>query len=182
MLISRSEYARRRGVDPSLITRWAKAQRIVVAGNGQIDAEASDALLAQTMDPARGGRGGKSDRKQPVAPPASAETSRKEQQPDQYARVRTHREAFAAKTAEAQYKRMIGQLVEADRAARAAADTYGSVRRALQRLPDVLAGRMAAESDQRKCRALLAAEIEAMLAELATKIAGLPGNADPGTS
>lgn len=166
MLMSRSEYARRRGVDPALVTRWAKAGRIVSVEGGKIDAEASDALLASTMDPARGGRGGKSDRAGP--PPAPApQTQYQAPQPDQYTRVRTHREAFAAKSAEAAYRKMIGELVERAEYARGLAQNLGP---ALQRLDTIsarLGSRLAAETDVRKVQDILDDDVAAIRQEIA---------------
>ncbi len=166
-LLSRAAYARHRGVDASLVTRWAQAGRIVVDPDGKrIDAEASDAMLAETLDPARGGRGGKSDRMPeqaapPAAKPAAAPAS------DTYNRVRTHREAFAAKTSEAVYRKMIGELVEREPYNRAWVQNLGP---ALQRLDTIsarLGARLAAETDVRKCQDMLDDEIVAIRQEIA---------------
>jgi len=60
-LISRSAYARHRKVSPAMVTKWAKERRIAIVGD-RVDAFESDAMLARTLDPARGGKGGKSER------------------------------------------------------------------------------------------------------------------------
>ncbi|MEO8134847.1 MAG: hypothetical protein ABI831_12810, partial [Betaproteobacteria bacterium] len=78
-----------------------------------------------------------------------------------------------------EYERTVGKLVEVDRVALGSAHAYAAAARALQRVPDMLAGRLAAESDARKCRALMATEIQTILTELADKIGGLPGSAEP---
>lgn len=167
-LITRSEYARRRGVDPALVTRWAKADRLVVVGK-LIDAEKSDALLAQSMDPARGGKGGKSDRQPPAAAPAPAIEAppQRSTQPDTYTRVRTHREAFAAKMGEAQYRKMVGELIERDEMRRG---LFANLGPSLQRLDNMdvrLAARLAAETDERKCGDMVREEAQSIRQEIA---------------
>jgi len=182
--MGKSEYARHREVSPAMVTHWRKADRIVFTANGMIDVDASDALLAQTMDPARGGRGGKSDRQPlPVATTQrqleAPEPPRQTPQPDQYTRVRTHREAFAAKTAEAVYRKMIGELVERTEYARGLAQNLGP---ALQRLDTIsarLGSRIAAETDVRKVQDILDDDVVAIRQEIAdyaqALIDGVPG-------
>jgi phage terminase Nu1 subunit (DNA packaging protein) len=53
---SKSEYARHRGVSPSLVTKWVKTGRIVLDAGGAVLFEASDAALATSSHPLHGGR------------------------------------------------------------------------------------------------------------------------------
>lgn len=56
---TQAEYARHRGVDPSLISRWAKQHKIVLDANGKVVVDRSDALLAAVLHPTKGGGRGK---------------------------------------------------------------------------------------------------------------------------
>ncbi len=52
---TQAEYARYRGVDPSLISRWAKQHKIVLDANGKVVVASSDALLSAVLHPTKGG-------------------------------------------------------------------------------------------------------------------------------
>lgn len=52
---TRAEFAAHRNVNKSTVTRWARAGKIVWTEDGQIDFEASVALIATTADPAKHG-------------------------------------------------------------------------------------------------------------------------------
>jgi hypothetical protein len=191
-LMSKSAYARHRGVSPAMVTHWTKADRIAIV-DGKVDAFESDAMLARTLDPARGGKGGKSERpgsrsmngkpggkpngnpagfqEQPevvdqvVAPPTAGAT---------FQDARARRETFAASLAEVEFRKRVGELVELARVNAGIADMLGMVRRAVQRIPDALATQVAAEGDPRKCRILMSAECERTLSDLAAAIDALP--------
>lgn len=181
--VSKSAYARHRDVSPQMVGQWAKANRIKIV-EGRVDVIESDAMLARSLDPARGGKGGKSRRAGHEAAPAGpAKGSEKPEVPldptaASFQQSRALREEYAAKRERTEYELSIGKLIQADRAALATATIYANVRRSSQRLGTVLGSRCAAESDPRKCRLLIDAEVESMLAELADKIAGLPGSAE----
>lgn len=187
-LVSRSEYARHRKVDPSLVTRWAKNERIVTNGK-MIDLEQSDRLLAATLDPARGGRGGRSDRIPPAGssgstapdaqqrhptpaggPSAQERATGNAPTPDAYTRVRTHREAFAAKTAEAEYRKMIGELVESDGVKRALSDNLAPALQRLESMSARLGARVAAEIDVRRCQDIIDEEVTSIRQEIADNV------------
>src|SRR5689334_10898994 len=102
LLLTQAAYARYRKVTRAMVGKYAKTGRLVII-DGKVDAIASDAILAESLDPSRGGKGGKSGSARP--PSGGAATSRAAVKlmplPDTYTRVRTHREAFNAKSAEA---------------------------------------------------------------------------------
>lgn len=54
-LVSKSEYARHRGVTPAAVTYWARDGRIVLL-DGKVDRDASDAALDKTLSPIHGGK------------------------------------------------------------------------------------------------------------------------------
>jgi hypothetical protein len=163
-LVSKAEYARHRGVSGAMVSHWTKAERIAVRG-GKVDLKASDAMLAASLDPARGGKGGSprgaqvsvgTDSSEGAAPSASsAAPAATGPGPDTYTRVRTHREAFRAKTEEVDYRERIGELVERDRYNKALADGLSPVLAALDSLGPRLAPVLAAESDPRRIQSLV---------------------------
>lgn len=158
---TKSEYAAHRGVSPAMITRWRKASRIVMVGD-RVDVAASDALLNDTLDPARGGHGGKSGRT-PLPPQGQTAPS-----PDAYTRVRTFREGFAAKTAEAVYRKMIGELVAMPDVTRALFDCLGPALQLLDTVPARVIPRIVPDPvEARKAHALLASEIAAIRDQVA---------------
>ena len=166
-LMAKKEYAGHRKVTPAMVSHWTKAGRIVIV-DGRVDVAASDAMLAASLDPARGGKGGKS-KHEPTAPEdlGFGESS-------SYTRVRTVTEQYRAKQAEINYRKAVGELVERARMETALANIIGTIRRGMQKLPDVLAARLAAEPDPRKARAMLVTEIEQMLADLSGAVEALP--------
>lgn len=52
---TQAEYARYRGVDRSLISRWAKQHKIVLDAEGKVVVARSDALLNAVLHPTKGG-------------------------------------------------------------------------------------------------------------------------------
>lgn len=52
---TQAEYARYRGVDRSLISRWAKQHKIVLDAEGKVVVARSDALLSAVLHPTKGG-------------------------------------------------------------------------------------------------------------------------------
>lgn len=77
---------------------------------------------------------------------------------------REHHEANLAELKECQAR---GTLIEAERARRAVTTWAAMARSAFERIPDKLSERLAAEPDAAACHALLTAEIDLVLADLA---------------
>jgi hypothetical protein len=170
-LVLKSEYAKHRGVNNGLVSRWTKAGRIAIV-DGLVDVEASDAMLAASLDPTRGGRGGRPSARTQVptttpapgsngGPPAAAP------EPSGYALVRTQREGFAAKTAEVEYRKMIGELVEREPYNRALAQNLASALQRLDSISSRLGARLAAEADVRKCQDMIDDEVQSIRQEVA---------------
>lgn len=82
-------------------------------------------------------------------------------------RARAKREYHEANLAELRERQAIGSLVEADRVKRAATTLAAMARSAFEKIPDKLAERLAAEADATICHAMLTAEMDAVLADLA---------------
>lgn len=167
-IVTKSEYARHRDVHPALITRWSKAGRIKIV-DGKVDVEASDAMLRESMDPARGGRGGKRnpDAATVAQPPAQSTTPADTPKLDAYTRVRTFRESFNAKSAEVAYRKAVGELVEREPYNRALADMLGPALQRLDTISSRLGARLAAEIDVRKCQDIIDDEVASIRTEIA---------------
>lgn len=152
-----------------------------MVGDG-VDVTESDAMLERSLDPARGGKGGKSNRAGRSLPRPSAEGGRPDNggsvapplapdgHMDTFQEARTQREKYAAKLVRAEYELKIGLLIEADAATRATTEAYAKVRRSLQRLPEVVAARVAVETTASKCAAIIRTEVESILSALADEI------------
>ncbi|MDN5924341.1 MAG: hypothetical protein L0H70_05015, partial [Xanthomonadales bacterium] len=74
--MSNAEYAIHRGCSDSYVRRLKREQRLVLVDDGRIDAVASDALLASTGDPSRGGH--KEDLRDPMTDVGATDISLRE--------------------------------------------------------------------------------------------------------
>ena len=79
---SSKEYADHRGVDVSLINRWKRAGRLVLDETGRIVVHASDAKLAVSLHPTRGGRQASASKENGRATAARASASAPERKDD----------------------------------------------------------------------------------------------------
>jgi hypothetical protein len=159
--LSKSAYARSRGVSPAMVTHWIKHERIVATDFGMIDVEASNALLAASNDPSRGGGTGRAPKKR-LAPKEPAQTATQS-----YTDVRTEREKFTLKSQEVEYRRMVGELVERDEYTRGLSANVGPTLARMDTISARLASRLAAEVDVRKVTDMLDDEVAAIRQEVA---------------
>lgn len=171
--MTKSEYAKHRQVSPAMVTHWLKSDRLVMRGN-RVDVEASDAALAESLDPLRGGKNGKSDldlrepgkRKQgrpKLARSASGELTREKAKRE---RVRGDIETL-------EYLERKNTLCEVSRVDRGTEAAFAALREAWLGQAARLHGRLAEESDPRKCYAILETDAETALAQLADKLANM---------
>jgi predicted transcriptional regulator len=82
-------------------------------------------------------------------------------------RARAKREHHEANLAELRERQALGELVEAAQIQRAATTLAAMTRSAFEKIPDKLAERLAVEADANLCHAMLTAEIDLVLADLA---------------
>src|SRR5688572_29327992 len=96
--MTRSAYARHRGVSAAMVSKLGKAGRLVLLPNGSVDVQRTDALLKNVLDKSRGGPGGRPARRQTVPSqyPAAAESAPPVPSFDLH---RTRRENFNAERA-----------------------------------------------------------------------------------
>lgn len=149
--VSKAEFARLLGASRSAITAHAKAGRLVLTDDGLVMVEASRARLQATVGaPERAGEG-------IVGARVMDWRERKEQ--------------AQAEMAEMDVAQRRGELVRADEVAQVASAAVVVFRTRLEMLPDQLAPQIAVITDEHRVRALLAAEIESALADLAHRLA-----------
>lgn len=94
--------------------------------------------------------------------------------------ARAKRETHEANLAELKERQALGELVDASRVRRAVTTWAAMARSAFEKMPDKLAERMAAESDPVACHALMTAEIDMVLADLASGANNLRIDGDHG--
>ena len=82
--------------------------------------------------------------------------------------ARAKREHHEANIAELKERKALGELVEVVRVKRAVTGWSAMARAAFEKIPDKVSERVAAESDPQQCHALLTAEIDLVLADLAS--------------
>lgn len=82
-------------------------------------------------------------------------------------RARAKREHHEAGMAALKERQMLGDLVEAGRVKRAVSSWAAMARSAFEKIPDKVSERVAATSDAQECHALLCAEIDLVLVDLA---------------
>jgi phage terminase Nu1 subunit (DNA packaging protein) len=127
-MLTKAAYARHRGCDRSLISRWGRAGRLVMA-DGLVDVVATDAKLAATRDPRRIGE-------------VRSKIGRGGEDPLRAARIRTE-EAQAARQ-ELDLAERQGKLVRLDEAKRAAVEAATAINAAISSMPARTAAALAA--------------------------------------
>lgn len=172
--VTKTEYARQKGLNKSTITRWAASGRLVLDDGGRVLVAESEARLAETADPSREGvvehhannRGTRSG----GSPADPARDSHYTKRIGESAR----REAAMADIAEMERDEKLGRLVERSKVELALADSIVSARQALERIPDRLMIQLAAETDPDKIHALLSREIASVCQQIAEFTQRLP--------
>lgn len=183
--VSASQYAAHRGVSDTYVRRLRREGRLVLLPDGKIDQAASDALLAATCDPLRGG-----DRtgKEPGAPmePRGAEAplpgtgAPPVPVPGINLQEAVRRERLAkARSAELELGEQAKELTRVKDVKR---EVFTLARQGLERLRTMgsrLRGKLAAESDPRACEALIDAEVRQVCEDLQAGADRLAGRLGP---
>lgn len=136
--LTRSQFARHRGVSAPAVTQWAQAGRIVLAPNGDVIVDESDALLAATQTAHVGKRGAPAVSKRTRGRPAAAYAAA-DGDPETLTEARIAQARARARLDELEYRERAGELVERRRYDQALADAVAPI---LSRL-DSLANRAA---------------------------------------
>lgn len=163
-LISQNEYAKQRGVSREAVRQHVASGKITLI-DGKIDPVVADAQWAANVRNPK-----------PFTQPKAADPLPDSAIPQTVYDLhlaRAKRETHEANIAEMKERQYAGELVELQAVEKANADIFVQTRNALERIPDKLAERLAAESDPFACRELLTTEIEQTLTDLATALATL---------
>ena len=160
-LVSGKDYARSRGIDPTVITREIAAGKIPTHGRDQrgwhlLDPFEVDRVRAENTDPA-------------LSPKSPARATRHAAD-DSFAAARTERELYAARAARLAYEREVGSVLDR-REAEAAFTTIGvAVRERLIGAAPLLAAELLGVVELPVAIARIEAAIERALAEAAIEM------------
>lgn len=162
-----AEYATHRGCSDSYVRRMRREKRLVLAPDGnRIDVAASDALLAETTDPVRGGdRTGKHAGHDRLSDAPTTTVAPLHDRVDLREAMRRERLA-KAREAELRLGELAGTLTRAHDARR---DTFTLARQAMERMRRIgsrLRLKLAAETDPHACEALINAEVAEICEEM----------------
>lgn len=194
-LLKKSEYAKHRGVSPAMVTHWLGAGRLVLDVSGKrVDVVASDAALAGSLDPSRGGKGGGPNAKriprgeaaaggvQDAAPPADGPGPGRHTDPNsptsRFTEHRATREGFVAKEAELRYLERAGALVSLDVYEAAIRAGMGPIVAAVDSLAPRIAQTVIGLTDPRAVEAAIEKEIETIRADLIRALSTLLSEPD----
>lgn len=153
-VISKTDFATRRGWAKSYVSKLAKQGRLVLTADGKVELEATEALLAESADPsktavaarheeARIERDVRSELLPSAETPAVLPTSKG---PD-FQKARAHREYYLAQLAEAEFHKVQGNLVERKAVSDAAYSAGRMVRDLMFGLSPQLAPELVAMTD-----------------------------------
>lgn len=170
-LMSKSAFAKHRGVAPSVVTSYLKTGKIGEK-DGKIDWKKADAILDSILSKTKGGRQTPKDAK-PAAKKGAQEgntNAKKETHefaPGSMAAIRIAREQLALDKQRIDFELMVGKLCNTDRVTNVVRRNLEASVKVLERFPDKLAPRMAVETREFEIRRILRAEIVELCAELA---------------
>jgi hypothetical protein len=164
-LLKMAEYARRRGVSRSAVSKAVRAGRISLI-DGRIDPAVADIQWQRNTDPQQALRATRGRMPRAVAPPLPGPASGAAPD-DGFGDARARREQALAELAELELAERRRELVRVEHVRHALAGKIMGVRDALDTLADRLAPLLAAEADSAKVYALLREEVRRALAGLA---------------
>lgn len=153
-VLSKSEFAARRGWAKSYVSKLAKQDRLVLTEDGKVDLEATEALLAESSDPSKSAVAARHeearvdrDVRSQLAPAAETPAVPQVSKGPDFQKARAHREYYLAQLAEAEFHKVQGNLVERAAVAQAAYTAGRMVRDLMFGLSPQLAPELAAMSD-----------------------------------
>lgn len=184
--LSFKAFADHLGCRPSYVTELRKSGRLVLTEDGKrVRVAESLERIQATRNPARedvsqrhaAARATKAEADVETAEPESDDASGdpatnadgSDEIGNGYQAARAVKERYLAMSAKRDYEVSIGKLVPAADVRQAIAGAVTTLRTDLENLPDTLAPVLAAETDEARCRLLLADEIEHILGNLAAR-------------
>ncbi|PRW97826.1 terminase small subunit [Pseudomonas fragi] len=160
-VISKTEFAARRGWAKSYVSKLANQDRLVLTEDGKVELEATEALLAESADPSKAAvtarhqqdriqRGVRSQLSPEVEPTSTAAPqpaiSPGSKLPD-FQKARAHREYYLAQLAEAEFHKVQGSQVQLEAVKTGAFNAGRLLRDQLLGMPPQLAPELAAMTD-----------------------------------
>lgn len=184
--LSFKAFADHLGCRPSYVTELRKSGRLVLTEDGKrVRVAESLERIQATRNPARedvsqrhaAARATKAEADVEAAEPESDDASGdpatnadgSDEIGNGYQAARAVKERYLAMSAKRDYEVSIGKLVPAADVRQAIAGAVTTLRTDLENLPDTLAPVLAAETDEARCRLLLADEVEHILGNLAAR-------------
>ena len=170
-------YARRRGVTHPAVLKAIRSGRIPRLPDGTIDPEVADRSWAESTDPSKpkgrppGRKPDRVERRKPRRPASPEQAAEEQPTPTTYAAARAVREAFAARTARLNFRKLDGALVEVGSVRRAGFEAGRAVREAFGQLLERVERRVGVAFPA-DLRAAVLAEVEDVLIELASNGSG----------
>lgn len=166
-----SEYATMRGWSPAYVSKLKRQGRLVFSRAGMVNVEATDRLIENTRDPARGGdrrpAAARGEGSESGADPNHAGATSRSDAGDNAYREAARRERIAkARLAELELAEAAGQLVRTDQVERVLFGVARLTMDALLGIPDRLCDALAVEKDPFRCKALLDAEMRAVVKQM----------------
>ena len=168
-LMTKTEYAKHRGVSKPYITKLAKNGVLVLRG-GKVDVRASDTVLddkpVDEVDPPPA-------QASPAGPAPRPAAESLGQAGASFGQARTIEMVFRAKLRRLEFETKQGRLIEAVAVRKTIAEAVRSLRDGILGLPDRLATVLAAESDSKKVHVTLKTELTRELEALANAIGAI---------
>jgi hypothetical protein len=167
---------------PSYVTELKKTGRLVFTEDGKrVRVVESLRLIEETKDPSKRGVAARHAASRAPAAPAVAnedesagdELDAPPPQSSEFQKSRAEREKWAAKSAQLDYERSIGKLLDAEQVEASAASAVIVLRTNLEAMPSELAPLLAAMTDEARVRSALAERIEHALQECARQFSQL---------
>lgn len=149
-VISKTEFAARRGWAKSYVSKLAKQDRLVLTADGKVDLEATESLLAESADPSKAAVAERHERlrlqresKNAAEEPAVPQIGK----PADFQKSRALREHYLALQEQANFHKMEGSLVERVAVTTGAYNAGRMLRDQLLGMPTQIAPELAAMTD-----------------------------------
>jgi len=177
-LMTKSQYAEKRGVSKPAITKLVKSGRIIINADGLVDVEMSDLILDNFSRPSQGTRVPTEEPTTTAVKPRKVKRTKAEQVAfndmisaiggeGDYNTARARLTLFMARIKEIEWKEKSGEMIPIDVVDRESFECARRTRDAIIAIEDRISDILAAETDRTKIKAILNQEHRQALDELA---------------
>ncbi|RMV78495.1 hypothetical protein ALP05_03458 [Pseudomonas caricapapayae] len=153
-VISKSDFAARRGWAKSYVSKLAKQERLVLTPDGKVELEATEALLADSADPSKAAVAARHEESRidrgvysELLPSAETPAVQPPSKGPDFQKSRAHREYYLGRLAESEFHKVQGNLVLREAVSKAAFTAGRTVRDLMFGLSPQLAPELAAMTD-----------------------------------